>query len=1426
MAGTTHTITLKFVGTQNVTASIRQIDGGMQVMGKGLVSFNQKTTQTIAGTSQIFKNISKIGRQTIGTFLNVGNSLRLVSQGMMSFGKALTMFITPIVFILLKKAADAAIGFDDALVRVQKTTGLTRKRLRELALGLRDIAVTTSTTAVDLAKIAEEIGKQGVTSIKSILSLVDTFNMLTVATEIGADKVASSMGKIANAFGIDLNTEEGAKEILRLANVINRLENNLATTAPEILNGLEKLAQVGSLLEFDPAIGAALIAALTAVGFSAEEAGRGVRNATVKLIQHADEVANVMKNTEKYNTTLEVLAAITENADDVLLDFIAGMAAGDEKALALAAAIDILGIRGGKSVAGLAGAYDTLQLSLALTADELEKNNSLWWEYQRALLSTKSQMKVLRNNANEIAMVFGDTLLPVINQVIQTIIPALRWAAKEFKAMSPALKKNIVLIALFIAALGPMVLFLSQIVFALSMVIMGIARFGQVIMSIGSIILQLTGGVGGLGKAFAWLIGIIGGLPGVIALAITAIVLRFTGLGKVISEFFLSLAEKAAAWGENLIANFGIGMLSAAVNILARVLTAIGNFIGRFLAGSSPPDIGPLSHIDRWGQNVFDAFLRGFANADFSILSRVGSIIEKVLSSFAKVEKIGEKKQFIFAMEARKDLAKLIKIFNETGTIAEDVMAAIIQNMGEAGDEIEELIRLWLDYTRIQKELAALEKQREGVLDLYRQEIQLIAQSNMTAEEKADAIRAAMRGRDEELRLLSQEERELQKQKSLAEEQLDLQRSMIDAMQHQDDLQLRLLDTLDKLGKKFDALEDFAFPDVGFDASDWTDDVAETYEAILTLEESIGRMAGVWDAFLAGFRGEPLDIEGFLLGQLGEEGLDWAKRLGLDDVAPDLVPIVEQMERMHEFGGKVGTAWENITGFISDAKTFIEDLRAGEIKILPEGLAENVQSIADALSPIGQFFTDNMDNILLFVGTFLLLRPLLTLLSGLSFAGIATFLSSIGPGIAGLFTAIATGLAGGAIGNFIAAIGLLPGAFAAGGLKGIMGVIVSLLGPVTALALAIALLIYVIVTKGPAAWKALKQLWFIIKYGVMLGLSKASEWAGNLLTTIGDWFKGINVEDMVEAVRTALDQVGAFIVSKFEEFKVGLSREVQKLVDMLDEKWEIVKVNALLAWDRVTQVILDAWETVKDKLLTWDEIKTILSTKWDEIKVAAVTKWDEITATISTAWETVKTTVATKWEEIKTALSTKWDEIKTAVETKVAEWVGVLEGAWESFKTAGADLIQGVIDGINSKLAGVVTAVEDIYNAALEWWKKIWKLRSASRIMFESGQFIMQGAVEGIESMSEEFKMSFVGATSGLLGGMGGMGSMPLTPAFAGGINTVTSGATPPQITLKFGRDSVRSDRDIEDITDAVERVLAERAEGNMGVGISFGDEL
>ena len=1338
MVATTQTITYKFQGNAaGFMRTVTQVSNGLKRVTKtnqdGLYSISE-TTVGAGRLGNALKSMAVGAKAGVNAFMNMSNSLRLTAQGMMSVGKGLTMFITPLIFLSLKSAAKVAIDFDAALIRVSKTTQLTGKSLDQLAMGLREIGVTTATSQVDLAKMAEQIGQLGVRDVPAILSLVDTFNMLTLATEISADKVAIAMGKIANAFGMDLNTEEGAKEILQLSTVINRLENELAAAAPEILKGLENFAQVGSLIDFPPETGAAFIAALVSVGFSAEESGTALRNMTIKVVQHADEVSQLMANTEGYSDAAAVMTAINEDAAKVLIDLTSAAAAGDDQAKVLFATIEAGGIRGGKAWAAMAGANEVLIKALGVTADEVLSGLSLWNEYQAALLSTENQMKVLRNNFNEVSLTMGDALLPVLNELIQTIIPAIRWIADEFKKLSPEIKKNILVVALLVGVAGPIILFLSQIVFGLSMIMIAVSKVGALILSLGPIFSGLKAGLIGLASAFGITVSGMGLLVTALVTGAAAILLRVTGLGAKIAEVFISLGESAAAWGQNLIATYGAGMLSGAVSVLARVLTAIGNFIGRFLAGSSPPDVGPLSHIDLWGKNVFDAFLGGFMNADFSVLSQVGGMIEKIFSTLAKTKLMGEKDQFKFAMKARQDLAKLITMFNETGEVSQSVLDDITANLGEASDELQVLIRHWLEYTRIQKELAEIEARRSDVLDTYRQEIQLIAQSNRTAEEKADAIRDAMRGRDDSLRILSQEERELEKQKTLAEEQLELQKSMISAMQHQDDLQLKLIDTLKALSSELGDLADFAFPE--FETGGIDESLSQTYEAIVTLEERISRMSGVWDSFLAGFRGEdPIDIDDWLLEQLGEEDYAWAKKLGLEDVAPELIPIIERMEAAYETGERIGGTWESIQGTFENVSGFLENLFGDkpEIKGDGKGLLETLGFDENSFAPLKQWMMSLGEKL-------------------------APIWADIGAKWAEVWETITDSELGQDIG---------------------------------------------------ALFQTIKEKWQ--EFTDFLG---EVDW-GELLSAMGDGF--LWVVGLVIGVIAWLITGFAWLFTNFVSIMVGLPEKWAEIWDKITTKAGEIK-DALILWALgVGTDILTGWANMVTGIQEkWDAFKVWLDEKANKIKDDLILWVLGLATKVVTGFEDIKTNLATIWTNIITDILLKTAQIATDIATAVTNWKTAITDKISEFVTAGGDIVGGIADGITSKAQDAIDAVEGIYNAVLSWWKKIWELESPSKVMFESGQFIMQGAVEGIESMSDDFKATLGLSTEGLIGEEAvNLGGIPSS------INTA-SGLGGAQITLQFGKDSVRSDQDIDDIADAVERVLAGRAEGNMSVGTAF----
>ena len=416
---TTTSITIKFKGKDaGVQAIISKLNHGLKQLSRNNKNISVSQTQ-VAKTGMDFNRT--LGRMEKGLNritslgMNAANSFRLMSQGMMSVGKSMTLFITPVILIFFKKAWDAAVSFDAQMVRVQKTTGFTADAMGILARGIREMAMITSTGATELASIAEQLGQVGIKSVPEILKLTEILNMLILSTKVTADQVGVSMGRLANAFGIDLNTEDGVEELRRLINVINRLENDMATSVPEIIKGLENFAQAGAILDFPPQLGAAFVATLSALGFSADESGTAMRNLTLKTTQNLDAMAALMGATDKYNTVAKLTAELNDNFAATLVDIITAASASEDKVSALAAIFTALGIRGGKALSSLAANHDQLLKAITLAESEYETATSLQLEYERALLSTENQMKLLKNQFNELALVIGDTFLPIIN---------------------------------------------------------------------------------------------------------------------------------------------------------------------------------------------------------------------------------------------------------------------------------------------------------------------------------------------------------------------------------------------------------------------------------------------------------------------------------------------------------------------------------------------------------------------------------------------------------------------------------------------------------------------------------------------------------------------------------------------------------------------------------------------------------------------------------------------------------------------------------------------------------------------------------------------------------------------------------------------------------------------------------------------------
>ena len=153
------------------------------------------------------------------------------------------------------------------------------------------------------------------------------------------------------------------------------------------------------------------------------------------------------------------------------------------------------------------------------------------------------------------------------------------------------------------------------------------------------------------------------------------------------------------------------------------------------------------------------------------------------------------------------------------------------------------------------------------------------------------------------------------------------------------------------------------------------------------------------------------------------------------------------------------------------------------------------------------------------------------------------------------------------------------------------------------------------------------------------------------------------------------------------------------IVSFLTPILEGIKTTFETIWNGIKTAIdtvLDAIQSVITSV--WNAIYGFLSPILNSIKSVVSSVWDSISSKISSIMNTIKSTISNIWDSIKSAVSTKVSGVKTAIQDgfqAAVDWIkGLASDAWNW----GADIISGIIDGIKSmisNLADTVTGVAD-----------------------------------------------------------------------------------------------------------------------------------
>ncbi|MGM0295118.1 tape measure protein [Enterococcus sp. AZ034] len=182
------------------------------------------------------------------------------------------------------------------------------------------------------------------------------------------------------------------------------------------------------------------------------------------------------------------------------------------------------------------------------------------------------------------------------------------------------------------------------------------------------------------------------------------------------------------------------------------------------------------------------------------------------------------------------------------------------------------------------------------------------------------------------------------------------------------------------------------------------------------------------------------------------------------------------------------------------------------------------------------------------------------------------------------------------------------------------------------------------------------------------------------------------------------------------------------------ETWQNIKQTAIDSWESTKATVAETWQNMKQGAIDlWNSVKQYFADLWQSTKENAINTWKSIKQGVADAWENTKDAVVNTAKNIVKGAAQAWEDLKTGVSNAVESVKITFDKIRQiDLLQIGKDIINGLINGITSKIEDVKNAVKDIAGSITGKIKDILNIHSPSRVMAQLGVFTSQGLAEGM----------------------------------------------------------------------------------------------
>ncbi|KVM03678.1 hypothetical protein WJ56_10485 [Burkholderia ubonensis] len=238
--------------------------------------------------------------------------------------------------------------------------------------------------------------------------------------------------------------------------------------------------------------------------------------------------------------------------------------------------------------------------------------------------------------------------------------------------------------------------------------------------------------------------------------------------------------------------------------------------------------------------------------------------------------------------------------------------------------------------------------------------------------------------------------------------------------------------------------------------------------------------------------------------------------------------------------------------------------------------------------------------------------------------------------------------------------------------------------------------------------------------------------------------------------------------------------------------WEPISGFFARLWSAVKKIISSAADGIMQFLMNWTVVGFIVD-HWNDLKAITLAIWALIKAGVVSAAQLVVNyfmnwtlfgVIIRHWDEIKAAAGAAWTWIAdvavsagrgiadyfmnwTLLGLIIRNWDGIvsfLSGMVSRFTTIGGQIIDGLIAGFTGGMNALKSALHDVGENAISWFKEKLGIHSPSRVFAELGGFMGEGAAIGIDGEQGRVAKAAVGLATVAMTAFGGPAATAAVP--------------------------------------------------------------